>query len=198
MKKIFENLIGIISIPIMLTNAFGGIIAFIWLIIEAEWDLLIFGLAGLFGSAFVLGFAFLPSAAISGIGVILYEKKIKLLAYPLFLVSAFYNIAILVIWTFLVYSYALGKADTSTPVIAVTLWAYGVTVGPIQFMASKESADNIGSLILTFFLSLGCLCLTLFMGFGYEAYGIIGYLSSMIICLIIMLFFLLENNKINK
>ena len=28
--------------------------------------------------------------------------------------------------------------------------------------------------------------------------GIISYLSSMIICLIVMLFFLLENNKINK
>ncbi len=196
MKKLFENLMNIISVPIILTNLFGGIIAFVWLIIEAEWDLIIFGLAGLFTSAFVLGFAFLPSAAISFIGITFYEKKIKLLAYPLFLVSAFLNICILVIWTYLVYTYALVTADTSTPKIAVTLWAYGVTVGPIQFMASKGSAENIGSFILTFFLSAGCLCLTLFIGFGSGTYGVIAYLSSMIICLIVMLFYLLEYNKI--
>ena len=61
----------------------------------------------------------------------------------LLIVSAFLNISILVIWTYLVYTYALVTADTSTPKIAVTLWAYGVTVGPIQFLASKESAENI-------------------------------------------------------
>jgi len=47
MKKILENLISLISLPIMIVNNFGGIISFVWLIISSEWNLIITGIVEL-------------------------------------------------------------------------------------------------------------------------------------------------------
>ena len=186
MKKFLENIISLISLPIMIVNTFGGIIAFIWLIILSEWSLVITGIAGLFASAFILGFAFLPALAIQGLGWLVFNSKAKFLSYPFFIIAALLNILILIVWTFLVYSYALDNIQSSTPQIVALLWAYGVTVGPVQWMASKEGPEQIGSFIITFFLSLGCLGLTLLMSLGFIGHAYVAYLSLMSFAFIVM------------
>jgi len=186
MKKLLENLIGLISLPIMIINTFGGIIAFVWLIILSEWNLIITGIVGLFASAFILGFAFLPALAIQGIGWLIFKSKAKFLSYPFFIIAALLDILILILWSVLVYAYALENIQSSTPQVVALLWAYGVTVGPVQWMASKEGPAQIGSFILTFFLSLGCLSLTLLKSLGFDYYANVTYISLMSFAFIIM------------
>jgi hypothetical protein len=160
MNDLIKILVNVISTPLLLLNSFGGIIAFIWLAFAAEWTLIGYGILGIFLSAFALSIPFLLSGAIAIVGFKIYQK-IKIFGYPFFLLAVLVNILTIVFWVGYVYQFAINNSSNSTSIFAVMLWAYGVSVGPIQYMASKEGRENTASLLLTFFTSLGCAWITL-------------------------------------
>ena len=59
MKNFLAQLAALLSLPILLINSFGGIIAFVWLIFESEWTLIIHGVLAFFFSSLILAIAFL-------------------------------------------------------------------------------------------------------------------------------------------
>ena len=188
MKIFLAELAVLVSFPILLINSFGGIIAFVWLIFESEWTLIIQGIVAFFVSSFIIAIAFLPAFGVALIGMFFYKMKIKILAYPIFYISTLINIAVISIWTLVVFSYALDHSSPETSKIPITLWAYGVAVGPIQYMASKEGSENVGAQLLTSFSSLGSLWMVFAISFlDYELLTAMwGFLISMAICLNIM------------
>ena len=53
MKIFLAQLAVLVSFPILFINSFGGIIAFVWLIFESEWTLIIQGIVAFFVSSFI-------------------------------------------------------------------------------------------------------------------------------------------------
>ena len=51
MKNFLAQLAVVVSFPILFINSFGGIIAFVWLIFESEWTLIIQGIVAFFVSS---------------------------------------------------------------------------------------------------------------------------------------------------
>ena len=200
MKNFLAQLAALLSLPILLINSFGGIIAFVWLIFESEWTLIIQGIVAFFVSSFIIAIAFLPAFGVALIGMFFYKMKIKILAYPIFYISTLLNIAVISIWTLVVFSYALDNSSSETSLIPITLWAYGVAVGPIQYMASKEGSENVSSQLLTTFSTLGSLWMVFAINFlGHELLTAMwGFLISMTICLNIMFFDVSQYEKKNK
>ena len=200
MKNFLTQLAALLSLPILFINSFGGIIAFVWLIFESEWTLIIQGIVAFFVSSFIVAIAFLPAFGVAFIGMFFYKMKIKILAYPIFYISTLLNIAVISIWTLFVFSYALDNSSSETSLIPITLWAYGVAVGPIQYMASKEGSENVGALLLTTFSALGSLWMVFAISFlDYELLTAMwGFLISMTICLNIMFFDVSQYEKKNK
>ena len=200
MKNFLAQLAVLVSFPILLINSFGGIVAFVWLIFESEWTLIIQGLIAFVVSSLILAIAFLPAVGVSLIGMFFYKMKIKILAFPIFWIAALLNIAVISIWTLIVFSYALDNSSPETSLIPITLWAYGVAVGPIQYMASKEGSENVSSQLLTTFSTLGSLWMVFAISFlGYELLTAMwGFLISMTICLNIMFFDVSQYEKKNK
>ena len=200
MKNFLAQLAVLVSFPILLINSFGGIIAFVWLIFESEWTLIIQGIVAFFVSSLGLALALLPAFGVALIGMFFYKMKIKILAYPIFYISTLLSIAVISIWTFFVFSYALDNSSPETSLIPITLWAYGVAVGPIQYMASKEGSENVGAQLLTTFSSLGSLWMVFAISFlDYELLTAMwGFLISMTICLNIMFFDVSQYEKKNK
>ena len=200
MKNFLAQLAALVSLPILLINSFGGIIAFVWLIFESEWTLIIYGVIAFFVSSFGLAIALLPAFGVAFIGMFFYKMKIKILAYPIFYISTLLNIAVVSIWTFSIFNYALVNSSPETSLIPITLWAYGVAVGPIQYMASKEGSENVSSQLLTTFSTLGSLWMVFAISFlGYELLTAMwGFLISMAICLNIMFFDVSQYEKKNK
>ena len=196
-KKLLAQLAVLVSFPILLINSFGGIIAFVWLIFESEWTLIIQGIVAFFVSSFIIAIAFLPAFGVALIGMFFYKMKIKILAYPIFYISALLNIAVISIWTLFVFSYALDNSSSETSLIPITLWAYGVAVGPIQYMASKEGSENVGAQLLTTFSALGSLWMVFAISFlGYELLTAMwGFLISMTIYLNIIFFDVSQHGK---
>ena len=129
MKKILEKLISLISLPIMIINTFGGIIAFVWLIILSEWNLIITGIVGLFASAFILGFAFLPALAIQGIGwLIFYFNKIFILSFFYYRSFTQYtNFNFMVSFGLRLCTRKYSKLNTSSSGSTLGVWCYGWT-----------------------------------------------------------------------
>ena len=200
MKNFLGQLAVLVSFPILLINSFGGIIAFVWLIFESEWTLIIQGVLAFFVSSLILAIAFLPAVGVSLIGMLFYKMKIKILAFPIFYIATLLNIAVISIWTLVVFSYALDNSSSETSLIPITLWAYGVAVGPIQYMASKEGSENVSSQLLTTFSTLGSLWMVFAISFlGHELLTAMwGFLISMTICLNIMFFDVSQYEKKNK
>ena len=200
MKNFLAQLAALVSFPILFINSFGGIIAFIWLMFESEWTLIIKGIILFFVSSFALGIAFLPAAGVSMIGMFFYIKKIKFLAFPIFYIATLLNIAVISVWTLFVFNAAFMNSSPETSLIPITLWAYGVAVGPIQYMASKEGSENVGALLLTTFSALGSLWMVFAISFlGHELLTAMwGFLISMTICLNIMFFDVSQYEKKNK
>ena len=186
MKKLLDSFAALISVPMGYLNAFGGIVAFIWLIFAGEWTIIIFGLVALFTSHFFLGLLFMPSLAVDFVGMYLYKSKVtRILSFPFFYVGAGLNSIIICIWAYIVYDFALQASETSVAKFALTLWAYGVTTGPIQWMATKEPADSVGTVLMTFFTMLGSMWLTFSIGlfnFNFDE-AFLGMLLSMFICI---------------
>ena len=204
MKNFLAQLAVLVSFPILLINSFGGIVAFVWLIFESEWTLIIQGLIAFVVSSFGLAIAFLPAVGVSLVGMFFYKMKIKILAYPIFYISTLLSIAVISIWTFFVFSYALDNSSPETSLIPITLWAYGVAVGPIQYMtsregymASKDGGNNVGAILLTTFSTLGSLWMVFainFLGHDLET-AMWGFLILMSIYLNIIFFDVSQHEK---
>ena len=204
MKNFLAQLAALLSLPILFINSFGGIIAFVWLIFESEWTLIIQGIVAFFVSSFIVAIAFLPAFGVAFIGMFFYKMKIKILAYPIFYISTLLNIAVVSIWTFSIFNYALVNSSPETSLIPITLWAYGVSVGPIQYMASKEGdmaakdgGNNVGAILLTTFTTLGSLWMVFainFLGHDLET-SMWGFLILMSIYLNIIFFDVSQHEK---
>ena len=204
MKNFLAQLAALLSLPILLINSFGGIIAFVWLIFESEWTLIIQGIVAFFVSSLGLALALLPAFGVALIGMFFYKMKIKILAYPIFYISTLLNIAVISIWTFSIFNYALVNSSPETSLIPITLWAYGVSVGPIQYMtsregdmASKDGGNNVGATILTTFTTLGSLWMVFainFLGHDLET-AMWGFLILMTVYLNIIFFDVSQHEK---
>ena len=197
MKNFLAQLAVLVSFPILFINSFGGIIAFVWLIFESEWTLIIQGIVAFFVSSLGLALALLPAFGVALIGMFFYKMKIKILAYPIFYISALLNIAVISIWTLVVFSYVLDNSSPETSKIPITLWAYGVAVGPIQYMASKEGSENVGAQLLTTFSTLGSLWMVFainFLGHDLET-AMWGFLILMTVYLNIIFFDVSQHEK---
>ena len=204
MKIFLSQLATLLSLPVLFINSFGGIIAFVWLIFESEWTLIIQGIVAFFVSSLGLALALLPAFGVALIGMFFYKMKIKILAYPIFYISTLLSIAVISIWTLFVFSYALDNSSPETSLIPITLWAYGVAVGPIQYMtsregymASKDGGNNVGATILTTFTTLGSLWMVFainFLGHDLET-AMWGFLILMTVYLNIIFFDVSQHEK---
>ena len=151
MKKFFENLAIIISIPITYLNAFSGIVSFVWLGIIGNWFLVIAGIVSIFISSLIIGFAMMPALGVQVVGTKLLEKRQKLLGIICFYVATLMNMAVISFWVLYVYYFGLINISSQSHILPVTIWAYSVSVGPINYMASKEGSESIATIYMTFF-----------------------------------------------
>lgn len=190
MKKFFENLAIITSIPITYLNAFSGIVSFVWLGIIGNWFLVAAGIVSIFISSLIIGFAMMPALGVQVVGVKLLEKKQKLLGIICFYLATIMNMAVISFWVLYVYYFGLINISSQSHILPVTIWAYSVSVGPINYMASKEGPDSIATFYMTFFTSLGCLLNTILISFfDWSLFNsMVVFLICMSICLNIMFY----------
>jgi len=150
----------------MFINTFGGIVALIWLIVLGDyWFLIGSGIFALFFSSFGLAILMLPSTGIQMLGIKLLEKKNNILGFAAMYLGNLLLLLAFSAWILYVYYFGLMNTQSRSDLFPVMLWCYGVATGPIFWMASKEGKDSIGTQIMSFFISLGCVSMTFLISF---------------------------------
>lgn len=150
----------------MFVNTFGGIAAFIWLIVLGDyWFLIGSGILALFFSSFGLAILMLPATGIQLLGIKFLEKKKNFLGFAAMYLGNLLLLLAFSAWILYVYYFGIVNTQSKSDLFPVMLWCYGVATGPIFWMASKEGGDSIGTQIMSFFISLGCLSMTLLISF---------------------------------
>ena len=181
--RTFLTLLSNLLVSIFVLFELGSVVAAIWLAILGEWRAIGVGLGLLLTSHFILGFFILLGAAFGYPASKALESGNVVLSVILGSLSNLYTVALVAAWSFLMLSYFHGLSSGSSE-IPLLLWSYGAATGPWSFLASKDQQGenpNPGSLIHTFFLSLGYLACIFAILFG-EA--------SMVICLMILASFM--------
>jgi hypothetical protein len=147
MKKtemnVINKIIEILSIPILILNWLGRIIAGIWLAFLGEWGLIFIGIVLLFTSRFILSIFMLPRLLFAPVGVRLYEKK-NPLWYLFVILSQFYTNLLIVgtcAFAFNICTSFYG-GESKFGVIPYLLWSWGMALGPWQSFRSDEP-DNV-------------------------------------------------------
>jgi hypothetical protein len=187
-KKLFNDIAVLLSVPIIYLNLFAGIIAFVWLIILGKWFLIVVSIVALF-SHYLLGILMIPATLVQLLAFKAYEKKQVFLCVVGCYLGTLMNMFIFFCWVTYVYYFGLSNVTSKSELLPIMLWANGVAIGPIYYMANKEK-DSPATVTLTFFTSLGCFFNTIlisFFGFTLLSTSII-FLICMSICLNIMFF----------
>jgi|ERR1700733_447441 len=148
--------IELLSIPIIVLNSLGGIVAGIWLIVLGKWSAFFLGLFAVFFSSWALGIALLPSIGLGVLGLSFLEKKQKTFGYFFAFLGQLYTYSLLSAWCVGVLQIFLANSDTSSK-IPLVIWSYGVATGPWTWMAQQEqrSGDSPGSVLIAFFAQVG-------------------------------------------
>jgi hypothetical protein len=136
-----QSLIVLVTLPLMLLNMLGGIVAFVWLGILGEWGVIGYGVLLIIVMPWLFALAQIPGMVPTLLGTWLIERNWRLPAIACIFVASLWTSALIVGWcSMIAVKYVrLVTEDNRVPII---LWGYTVALAPLGYMASKER-DNV-------------------------------------------------------
>ena len=150
------SLIKIFSVPIIIVNMLGTIVAGIWLAILGEWGLLAQGGIALIVSPWLLAILLLPNMGLSAISAKLFKKNgiHKIVGLVVAFLGSIYVSVIIIVWCLTSLNHFLTQA-THSSFIPLLIWSYDVATGPWAYFAAKEGPESFASSNSAFFTQLG-------------------------------------------
>lgn len=148
-----------LSIPLMIINMLGSIVAGIWLAIIGEWSLIVLGIIAFLFSSTLLSFALIPSFLLGAPAVYCAEKENTFGMVFFVAISNLYTIVLITVWCCGIL-FLFVKNATNASIIPLLIWSYGVATGPWAYMASKDQGpkgEGFGSTLATFLAKLAYL-----------------------------------------
>lgn len=157
-------IITVLVSPLFILNAFGGVIAIVWLVFLGEWSGVGIGLVAFFLGTFGCSLILLPGMLFTMPAIFFLEKGglLKILAFIFGSIGVLWTYISMYIWGVFSFKHFVGRSDGDS-FVPYLLLAYSVATGPWAHMAGKE--DNTYSLMASFFLQIACFVGVLVIGF---------------------------------
>ena len=172
--------VGPIVVLFIYFNFLAGIIGSIWLLVLGDWQAVIqCWLYGLFGY-FIIGFAFMPSALISLVGIYLLELDNilgKILSIIPLLIVNILSIIIISAWCLLMTKEVVDSYYTVSNEIPLLFLCLAMVTGPLKELTAKEGPDASTSIVITLAAQIGMslyVILSLFGAYQYILYAFFG------------------------
>jgi hypothetical protein len=163
------ELIEALSVPIMLLNIFGGIVASIWLIAIREWPLVLIAVIAVLIMSFVIGIALIPAALLALPGFAMVKKGTGIFGHFLMFCGILYTYGLLWFWSMLVFWWFANQFEIDgRGLIPLMLMAYVVATTPVAIMASRDREPSTAATITTFSVMAGCMIYMLLLIFGVN------------------------------
>lgn len=151
LKSFGTGIIVTLGCSVLLINSLTGIVGFIWLLIEKKYPFIFTGIIEVILMPWAFSLASLVPISIGALGIKLFDKKSKL-TFPILLLSMFFQYLIFAGWLYWVDQTLLLPMSREVSTLLLFLWGYAVTLNPIQYMASKEAPDSLGTALGTLFM----------------------------------------------
>ncbi len=179
-------LMTLLSIPLMLLNAFGGIISGIWLAILGEWGTIGYGFVFMIGGILLLGIPLLLAMIFMPPAIYFTNKGYNFIAHIFTYLGALYTAAVITAWSMFILIFFVDGTGYKD-FIPTLIWTYSVATAPLAYMASKEQ-DNEYTTFTTFFSQLAYLCVVLLVALVSEVttidaiivFGFIMFIGSIV------------------
>lgn len=160
-----QALVMVFFLPLVLLNLLGGIGSGIWLAVLGEWWAIVYGIVSMLVAAFGLGLVLMPGLLFGVPAMALIEKGKTLLAIPFFILSQIYTYFVIIAWAVFVF-YIFTSRATQETFWPLLIWSYGVALGPLMFLASKDDPGvRTASSMTTFFAQIAYVALMVVMIF---------------------------------
>lgn len=155
--KALSGLITALSIPLMILNMLGGIVAGIWLAILGDWGTIGAGILVFFVSTGILGFVIMPSILLAVPAALCAQKRNTFGLVCFGTLSSLYILTVITLWCCGILFFFLRDA-TASSLIPRLLWSYGLATGPWAYMAGKDAqggeGEGFASMLATFLAQL--------------------------------------------
>jgi hypothetical protein len=158
--KLIIGILTAVSIPLMLLNVFGGVIAGVWLAILGKWGTIIGGICLMIASTWLIGLALMPSWLFLMPAAYFAERRKTVLFAFFGALGSAYTLALVTVWCCSVLFVFLNKA-TASDFLPRVLWSYGVAIGPWGYMASKDQGESFASTLSTFLAQIAYIVVVL-------------------------------------
>jgi hypothetical protein len=156
--KALSALITTLSIPLMILNMFGGIVAGIWLAILGQWSIIGIGVLIILNSTWTLGFVIMPAMLLAAPAAMFAEKRNTLGLVCFVALSNIYIHSVITLWCCGIL-FLFVRDATASSLIPKLLWSYCLATGPWAYMASRDAKESdsraSASMIATFLAQLG-------------------------------------------
>jgi hypothetical protein len=131
-----------LSTPLLLLNAFGGILSGVWLIFLGRWEELGYGIVIIIVGVLLIGLWMSPGLIFAAPALYFKKKGNRVgLSVSAFL-SVAYTMLVITVWGSVVLSFFLRRADSLVASIPLFMWSYGVAMGPLAFLAKHENGNK--------------------------------------------------------
>ncbi len=146
-----------LSIPLMILNMLGGIVAGIWLAILGQWGTIGAGILIFFVSTKILGLVIMPSMLLAAPAAVYGEKGNTVGMVCFGALSSLYILAVITAWCCGILFFFVRDA-TASSLIPRLLWSYGLATGPWAYMAGHDArgggSEGFASMLATFLAQL--------------------------------------------
>lgn len=140
---------------IAVVNFAGGIVGGIWAAISGDWWAIGYAFLGIVVSPWVISILLMPGIAIAAAGAAAAERGRRFAARMIFALSSLYQVVLMGAWALFLTAAFLGHSRSS-PLLPMVLLAYGASVAPWAFLASKDQQfGNEYSAISVFLFQTG-------------------------------------------
>ncbi|MFA5967600.1 MAG: hypothetical protein WC805_03800 [Patescibacteria group bacterium] len=123
----------------------GGLVAGIWLLIEGQWPIVLFGILIMFIDTWVYSLITLPIQLLLG-GITLACKRIKWLMWSFLTLSVLFTNTVIVGWSLLFIIMADSLSGGDGLIWPLLIGGYCIATGLFTSLAQKESRDNEAAL----------------------------------------------------
>ncbi len=152
----FYQLIDILGSSVEILNLLAGIVGGIWLLALGQWKLVAIGIFLIFFLHYGIAILLIPRILLTSLGVSLYEKGNSLSGSFFIFLSLLYNNLIFLAICLLTFAWTVGYYNNGhfesmrigISYIPYLLWAWEISIGPWNFLASKEPDNEFTFIIL--------------------------------------------------
>lgn len=186
--RALEGLINLLAVPLQIIFVFGNVASGIWLIFIGEWRAVVYAIAAFTLFALFMRPLLKPAFLFEASSEYYYNKK--LMAKALFFVSLnkLYIANFITVWCISVFSF-FTKDATSSSMIPLFFWSYGVAILPLTWMHGPHVVDPYLFLAATIFPQAGYIAMLVMMLFFHatHTYASIVFVGVMLLGLVLQL-----------